>query len=69
MVPSGTKILIHEKPEQRDAWDPHGEDGWYIGPAINHYRCYYCYCINTATHRYANTVELFPTVIQMPHPS
>ena len=69
MTPPGTKILIHEKPKQRGSWTVHGEDGWYTSPAINHYRCYHCYCISTATPRYADTVEFFPTVVQMPHPS
>ena len=68
MVPPGTKILIHEKPTQRGSWTVHGEDGWYIGPATNHYRCYHCYCISTATPRYADTIEFFPTVVQIPHP-
>jgi hypothetical protein len=33
MAPPGTKVLIHEKPQQRGSWDPHGIEGWYLGPA------------------------------------
>jgi hypothetical protein len=41
MAPPGTKIIVHEKPKQRRrTWDPHGVDGWYLGPATEHYRCY-----------------------------
>ena len=38
MAPPGTKVLIHEKPHQRATWAPYGVEGWYVGPAINHYR-------------------------------
>ena len=69
MVPLDTKIIIHEKLKKWSSWDPHDEDGWYTGPAINHYRCYHYYCISTATPRYADIVEFFSTAVQMPHPS
>ena len=39
MAPPGTKTLVHEKPDQRALWDPHAAEGWYIGPAVEHYRC------------------------------
>jgi hypothetical protein len=40
MAPPGTRIIAHEKPKQRAIWDPHGVDGWYLGPTTDHYRCY-----------------------------
>jgi hypothetical protein len=40
MDPPGTCVIAHEKPKQRASWDPHGVDGWYLGPTTNHYRCY-----------------------------
>jgi hypothetical protein len=43
MAPPGCKVLVHEKPSQRASWAPHGVTGWYLGPAIEHYRCYRCY--------------------------
>ena len=33
----GTKVLVHEKPAVRGSWAPHGKEGWYVGPAIEHY--------------------------------
>jgi hypothetical protein len=36
--PPGTRIIAHEKPDQRAPWDPHGLDGYYLGPALDHYR-------------------------------
>jgi hypothetical protein len=43
MAPPGTRIIAHETPNRRKTWAPHGQDGWYIGPALEHYRCYTVY--------------------------
>ncbi len=40
LAPLGTKVIIHKKPAARRSWAPHGLDGWYIGHAPEHYRCY-----------------------------
>jgi hypothetical protein len=37
MAPPGTIIIAHETPNRRRTWAPHGQDGWYIGPALEHY--------------------------------
>jgi hypothetical protein len=37
MAPPGTKIILHEKPNKQKTWDPHGTNGWYLGPALEHY--------------------------------
>jgi hypothetical protein len=34
MAPPGTIIIAHETPNRRRTWAPHGQDGWYIGPAL-----------------------------------
>jgi hypothetical protein len=26
-LPPGTRVIAHEKPDQRASWDPHGVDG------------------------------------------
>ena len=39
MAQPGTKVVAHLKPEQRKSWDPHGNNGWYVGPSLEHYRC------------------------------
>ena len=43
--PPGSRALIHAKPSTRRSWDYRCQDGFYIGPALNHYRCYYCYSL------------------------
>ena len=66
LAPPGTRILIHEKPNQRRTWAPHGVQGWYIGPALEHYRCYKCYVTTTNATRISDTVEFFPTQCEVP---
>ena len=57
IAPLGTKCLVHEKPAVRGTWDPHGLDGWYVGPTIDHYRCYTVYIPSTKGTRHSETVE------------
>ena len=66
MAPPGTKVLIHEKPSQRGTWDPHGIEGYYVGPALDHYRCYTVNVNTTKTDRIADTLEWFPHYVKMP---
>jgi hypothetical protein len=37
MATPGTRIIAHETPGRRRTWAPHGQDGLYIGPALEHY--------------------------------
>ena len=56
----GTRILIHAKPNKRDSRSFHGEDGWYIGPAMDHYRCITCYIPSTFKTKFTDTATLIP---------
>jgi hypothetical protein len=38
--PPGTKVQVHNKPDTRESFQPHGSDGWYVGPSLHHYRNY-----------------------------
>jgi hypothetical protein len=66
LAPPGTKVLIHEKPSVRRTWATHGVTGWYLGPALEHYRCYRCYATKSGAERIADTVEFFPHSTPMP---
>ena len=66
LAPPGTKILMHEKIGNRRSWAPRGTDGWYIGPALEHYRCITCYLPETHATRVADTVEYFPNTVPIP---
>jgi hypothetical protein len=69
MAPPGTRIIAHETPNRRRTWAPHGKDGWYIGPALEHYRCYTVYITKTRGERVVETVDFFPEKITLPFPS
>jgi hypothetical protein len=69
MAPPGTRITAHETPGGRRTWAPHGQDGSYIGPALEHYRCYTVYITKTRSNRIVETVEFFPHKFELPFPS
>ncbi len=37
LAPLGTKALMYDNPTSRASWAPHATDGYYVGPAPNHY--------------------------------
>jgi hypothetical protein len=40
MGPAGCLVHIHNKATTRKSWDFRTQDGYYVGPARQHYRCY-----------------------------
>ena len=69
IAPPGMRVVAHEKPSQRESWAPHGADGWYIGPAMESYRCYTIWISGTKSARICDTVAWYPDKIRMPTPS
>jgi hypothetical protein len=63
LAPPGTKVLIHTP---NRTWAVHGVDGYYLGGAPEHYRCYRVYATKTRAERIARTVEFFPHFGKMP---
>lgn len=66
LAPIGTKVLCYESPPNRSSWASHGVDGFYIGPALSHEKCYKIYISNTKSLRITNTVAWFPHDVTMP---
>ena len=66
LAPPGTKVLAHSKPGNRASWAPHGLQGWYIGPSMEHYRCVKCYFPRTKSVRDVDTVTFFPKHVKFP---
>jgi hypothetical protein len=62
----GCKIIAHEKPSQRRTWAPHGQHGYYLGPAMHHHRCQNVYISSTTSERIVGTLEFFPHNSPMP---
>ena len=47
IAPLVVKLIVHNKRSQQASWDPHGVVGFYVGPALHHYRCLRCYIPTT----------------------
>jgi hypothetical protein len=60
MAPPGTAVTIHEKPGQRDSWSKHGIKGFYLGPAMDTYRCYRVWTKHKHSTRTTDTVAWHP---------
>jgi hypothetical protein len=67
--PPGCKITAHEKPSQRSTWADHGQPGWSLGPAMNHYRCQNVYITASTSEIIVDTLDFFPHNSPMPQMS
>ena len=59
-APVGTKLTVHVKPDKRKSWAYHTELGYYVGPAMELYRCFKCFIPATGGIRVADTVNFSP---------
>ena len=66
IAPLGTKVLIHDKPANRNSWAAHGVSGFYIGPALQHYRCFQAWATQSQSIRITDTLAWFPLDFTMP---
>ena len=69
LAPPGTKVVFHSKPTKRASWAFHGQEGWYIGPAIEHYRCLRIYNPQTHSEINSDTIKFIPRYIPIPEAS
>jgi hypothetical protein len=65
-APPGMLVAVHEVALIRETWGPHAVQGFYIGSAFKHYRCYTCWIPATQKTRIADCIEWFPRGISMP---
>ena len=56
--PLGCNIIAHRKKWTRNSWDFRGAAGWYVGVALQHYRCHTIVEKNTRAVQISDTVEL-----------
>ena len=66
MAPPGCRALVFEDPEIRTSYAPHGVEGFYLGPALDHYRCYRFYIPSTGHTWITGTAQFFPHALSMP---
>ena len=69
LLPPGTKIVQHAKPDNKKSWAFHGDQGWYVGPAPDHYRCIWTYIPKTHRERITDTATIIPKQIPIPQAS
>ena len=55
----GCKIIIHNQRNESPCWFNHGSRGFYVGPAIKHYRNYVCFMSKSKALQIVNTVDFF----------
>ena len=66
IAPTGTKVVVHSKPDQLLTWDLNGEAGWYVGPSVKHYWCVKCYSPQTNQVHDCDTVPFIPHAYPFP---
>jgi Reverse transcriptase (RNA-dependent DNA polymerase) len=61
LAPPGVRVLAHARASQRGTWATNAFQGWYVGPAMDHYRCFQVWATKTRQTRIVNQVVWFPT--------
>ncbi|KAL7500917.1 hypothetical protein ACHAWT_008970 [Skeletonema menzelii] len=69
LAPPGTRSVVYEHPTSRTSWGPRGSDAWYVGPAMDHYRNYRFFIIDTNAYRTSASCKLFPQHCQYYEPT
>ena len=66
VAPSGSEMLMHQKPARRSSFGPNAKKAWYLGPCLNHYRTFRGILSSTDAERLSDTVEFQPHAIGVP---
>ncbi len=67
--PVGCRVLIHAKPVTCCSWDFHAKKGFYIGPALDSYRCFKLVKSDTKSQVISDTVEFRHAYRAIPTPT
>jgi hypothetical protein len=67
--PVGCCVLIHAKPATWQSWDFHARPGFYIGPALDSYRCFKLVKANTKIQVILDTIKFCHLYLSVPVPS
>jgi hypothetical protein len=62
-------VLIHAKPATRRTWDFCAKEGYFIGPALDLYRCFRLVKSDTKSQVISDTVEFRHAYRTIPSPS
>jgi hypothetical protein len=58
--PAGQLVVAHDPPQQRASWAKHGTRGFYLSPALSHYRSHVVFIPSTLATRITNQLDFFP---------
>jgi hypothetical protein len=58
--PPDQLVVIHDAPLKRASWARHGVRGFYLGPALSHYRSHICFVPKTGTTCISDSLAHFP---------
>jgi hypothetical protein len=64
IAPCGTLIVLHNT--RRETWDNFGLIGFYLGPALKHYRSYNCLVSDSDSYRVCDNIILYPAPLVFP---
>jgi len=67
--PVGCCVLIHAKPATRQSWDFRAKEGFYIGPALDSYRCFKLVKMDTKSSVISGMVEFCHAYRTIPVPT
>ena len=66
LAPPGTKALVFNEPKTCTSWQTHAKDAWYIGPSMEHYRCYQFWTPETRGYSISQMARFFPIHCTVP---
>jgi hypothetical protein len=66
LAPAGCAVQMHHKPALRRSWDYRSKDGFYVGPALAHYRCYRILTKDTQSVLISDAVKFRPHNLPSP---
>jgi hypothetical protein len=58
--PPGVRVLAHARAGERQTWATNAFKAWYVGPALDHYRCFTVWATKSRRTRIVNQVVWFP---------
>jgi hypothetical protein len=58
--PAGQLVVTHDPPQQRASWAKHGTRGFYLPPALSHYRSHVVFIPSLLDARITNQLDFFP---------
>jgi hypothetical protein len=64
--PPGTKVLVLDPVTTRESWAPHGLLGFYLGPALLHYRSFRVFISSTKGFRVSDSISWHPEKLRLP---